>query len=69
MLFHYLILLQEQLKSLEDRLNKATGGDSGSYSDRKQLRDIIDDKNQQLEKMRREEEALRDQLTYYRREV
>lgn len=59
--------MQEQLKSLEDRFNKVSL-DPASYSEKKRLKDIIDDKNQQLERYRRDEEAIKDQVSYYRRE-
>ncbi|XP_064088182.1 trichohyalin-like [Macrobrachium nipponense] len=59
--------MQEQLKSLEDRFNKVSL-DPASYSEKKRLMDIIDDKNQQLERYRRDEEAIKDQVSYYRRE-
>ncbi|XP_066971726.1 early endosome antigen 1 isoform X14 [Macrobrachium rosenbergii] len=59
--------MQEQLKSLEDRFNKVSL-DPASYSEKKRLMDIIDDKNQQIERYRRDEEAIKDQVSYYRRE-
>lgn len=60
--------MQEQVKDLEMRLGRAAG-DTGSFIEKNRLKDILDDKNHQIEKLKRDEETLRDQLSYSRREV
>lgn len=50
------------------RLGRAAG-DSVSFIEKNRLKDILEDKNLQIEKLKRDEETLRDQLTYSRREV
>nr|XP_045620548.1 trichohyalin-like isoform X1 [Procambarus clarkii]XP_045620549.1 trichohyalin-like isoform X1 [Procambarus clarkii] len=59
--------MQEQLRELENRLNKVST-DPASYSERKRLKDIIEDKNQQIEKLKRDADGISDQLSYHRRE-
>ncbi|XP_047478471.1 trichohyalin-like [Penaeus chinensis] len=59
--------MQEQLKDLENRLNKVSI-DPTSYSEKKRLKDIIEDKNQQIEKLRRDVDGVKDQASFYRRE-
>ncbi|XP_047737121.1 nucleoprotein TPR, partial [Hyalella azteca] len=61
------LAMQEQVKDLEMRLGRAAG-DSGSFIEKNRLKDILDDKNHQIEKLKRDEEILRDQLSYSRRE-
>ncbi|KAG7162848.1 SOGA3-like [Homarus americanus] len=59
--------MQDQLRELENRLNKASS-DPASYSEKKRLKDIIEDKNQQIDQLKRDEDSLKDQVSYYRRE-
>ncbi|KAK8745425.1 hypothetical protein OTU49_000183 [Cherax quadricarinatus] len=59
--------MQDQLRELENRLNKVSS-DPASYSERKRLKDIIEDKNHQIEQLKRDEDSLKDQASYYRRE-
>ncbi|KAF2357410.1 Protein SOGA [Trinorchestia longiramus] len=59
--------MQEQVKDLETRLTRPAG-ETGSFMEKNRLKDILDDKNHQIEKLKRDEEILRDQLTYARRE-
>lgn len=66
--FVYDCCFQEQVKDLEMRLARAAG-DTGSFIEKNRLKDILEDKNHQIDKLRRDEEILRDQLSYARREV
>ncbi|ROT78043.1 hypothetical protein C7M84_003266 [Penaeus vannamei] len=59
--------MQEQLKDLENRLNRVSV-DPTSYSEKKRLKDIIEDKQQQIEKLRRDVDSVKDQSSFYRRE-
>ena len=59
---------QDQLRDLEIRLKKVSN-DPTSYSEKKRLKDIIDDKNHQIDQLKRDEDTLKDQVSYYRREV
>ncbi|XP_071538895.1 uncharacterized protein [Panulirus ornatus] len=61
------LAMQEQLRELETRLKKVSQ-DPTSYSEKKRLKDIIEDKNQEIERLKREEDAIKDQVSYYRRE-
>lgn len=56
------------MRELETRLNKVSS-DPTSYSEKKRLKDIIEDKNHQIDQLRRDEDSLKDQVSYYRREV
>lgn len=67
-LFTIIILFQDQLRDLEIRLKKVSN-DPTSYSEKKRLKDIIEDKNQQIDQLKRDEDSLKDQVSYYRREV
>ncbi|XP_063870334.1 trichohyalin-like isoform X4 [Scylla paramamosain] len=59
--------MQDQLRELEVRLKKVSN-DPTSYSEKKRLKDIIDDKNHQIDQLKRDEDTLKDQVSYYRRE-
>lgn len=59
---------QDQVRDLEIRLKKVSN-DPTSYSEKKRLKDIIEDKNQQIDQLKRDEDSLKDQVSYYRREV
>lgn len=65
---HFPFVFQEQLKDLENRLNRVSV-DPTSYSEKKRLKDIIEDKQQQIEKLRRDVDSVKDQSSFYRREV
>merc|ERR1712142_780615 len=60
--------MQDELKDLEERLSKASNDINVSF-EKKRLKDIIEDKNIQLEQMKRDEGTMTDQLSYYRREA
>ena len=50
------------------RLGRAAG-DAGSFLEKNRLKDILEDKKHQIEKLTRDEELLKDQLSNSRREV
>lgn len=59
--------MQDQLRELEVRIKKVSN-DPTSYSEKKRLKDIIEDKNQQLDQLKRDADTLKDQVSYHRRE-
>ncbi|KAL7630465.1 UNVERIFIED_CONTAM: hypothetical protein RMT77_019368 [Armadillidium vulgare] len=58
--------LQLEMKELRDR-TKGTP-DNALYSEKLRLKNIIEDKNQQVDNLKVENDTLKDQLTFYRRE-
>ena len=58
---------QEKLKELEEKETRHST--ENWYIERSRLKDIIEEKNQQLEKVKREEETHRDHIDNIRREV
>ncbi|KAG0708266.1 hypothetical protein GWK47_024025 [Chionoecetes opilio] len=59
--------MQDQLREIEVRLKKVSN-DPTSYSEKKRLKDIVEDKNQQIDQLKRDADTLKDQVSYYRRE-
>ncbi|CAL4063312.1 unnamed protein product [Meganyctiphanes norvegica] len=60
--------MQDELKDLEERLSKASNDQNLSF-EKKRLKDIIEDKNIQIDQLKRDEETMKDQLSYYRRDA
>ena len=60
-------LLKEKVKEMEEKELRHAG--EGWYLERSRLKDIIDEKNQQLEKMKRDQDLHRDHIDNIRREV
>ena len=52
---------------MEEKLKKE--GNGGPYSERKKLKNIIEDKTQQIESLKAEADTLQDQLSYAKKEV
>lgn len=59
--------LQEKVKELEEKELRHSG--ENWYIERSRLKDIIEEKNQQLEKVKRDEEMHRNHIDNIRREV
>lgn len=60
-------MVQEKMKEFEEKELRHTG--ENWYIERSRLKDIIEEKNQQLEKIKRDEEMHRDHIDNIRREV
>lgn len=55
------------MKEMEEKETRHSG--ENWYIERGRLKDIIDEKNQQIEKMKKEEDTHRDHIDNIRREV